>query len=176
MNIVAIGPPGSGKSTQARLLAEALFIPYVEGSQILGAVAKTEDGLGKLVKEKMEKGELVDDYLTLMAVESHLQNPWFAKGFVLDGFPRNLWQAKNFKKNPDKVFYIEVSDEVNLERLTKRGRKDDIPSLVKKRLRVYHQQTELILKFYQKKGVLEKVDGERKVEEIQRDIMERLDK
>lgn len=176
MKIIVIGPPGSGKSTQAKLLAEALFLPYVEGSQILAAVAKTANGLGKLVKEKMDKGELVDESLTLMAIESHLQNPWFGKGFVLDGFPRSLWQAQNFKIKPDKVFYVEVKDEVNLERLLKRGRKDDTPSLIKKRLEIYHRQTEPVLRFYQEKGILEEIDGERSIEEIFQDILKRLGK
>ncbi len=173
---LVIGPPGSGKSTQARLLAKELMIPYVEGSRVLAVVSQMENGLGKMVKEKMEKGELVDEALTLMAIESHLQNSWFKKGFVLDGFPRTLWQAKNFKIKPKKVIYVRVSDSVNTERLLKRGRKDDTSAIIKKRLKEYHNQTEPILDYYRKLGVLEEIDGERLIKVIFQDILGRVRK
>lgn len=174
MNYIVVGPPGSGKSTQAKLIAEELFLPYIEASQILAEVARTENGLGKLVRKSMGKGELVDESLALMAVESHLQNSWLKKGFVLDGFPRSLWQAKNFKTTPDKIFYIKVSDKINTQRLIKRRRKDDKLGIIKMRLKDYHFQTEPILRFYRQLGILEEVDGERPIKNIFQDILERL--
>lgn len=174
MKIIVIGAPGSGKSTQAELLARELFLPYVEGSDILAAVGRTKTEVGELIREAMQKGNLVEDSLNLMAIESHLQNPWFEKGFVLDGTPRTLWQAQNFKIMPDRVIYVRASDKVNTGRLLKRGRKDDQPAIIKKRLKDYHRQTEPVLDYYRKLGILEEVDGERPVEVILQDILRRL--
>lgn len=174
MKIVVFGPPGSGKSTQARLLAEELFLPHLEMGGILSELAQAKNGLGRLIKGSMKKGVLTDENLVVMALESHLQNPWFKKGFVLEGFPRSLWQAENFKKETDRVIFLRVRDKVSLQRLLARRRKDDTEEVIQERLKIYHWEMKPILNFYRSKGVLVEVDGEKTIEEIHQDILKRL--
>jgi adenylate kinase len=110
----------------------------------------------------------------LRLVEEHLKQKEHKKGVIIDGFPRSLWQAKNFSFPIDKVVYLKVSDKVNKERLLKRGRGDDKPELIDKRLKIYHQETEPILAYYRQQGLLLEIDGERPVEVIFKDIVAQL--
>lgn len=174
MNIVVMGPPGSGKSTQAELLAEELGVPHFETGDLFYFLSQENSPRGREIKKLMDKGALLDDQFVLKAVEEQLKSKQYQKGAVLDGTPRSLWQAEHFKIKLDRVFYLKVSDKENIKRLVKRGRKDDTPEVVEKRLSIYHQDTEPMLNYYRKKGILEEVDGERPIEEIHNDIIERI--
>lgn len=169
-----MGPPGSGKSTQAELLADQLGVPHLQTGDLLYFLSQEDTHRGREIKKLMEAGDLVDDQLVLEAVEEHLKGEAYKKGFVLDGTPRSLWQAEHLKVRFDKVFYLDVSDEENIKRLVKRGRKDDTPEVIKKRLKAYHQDTEPMLSYYRKIGILEEVDGERPIKAILDEIMARL--
>lgn len=175
MNFLVMGPVGSGKSTQAELLAEKLGVPLLNVGDLLYFKSKENTPLGKSIKAKMEAGEIVDDKITHQIVEEHLQGKSHRKGFVLDGYPRTLKQAEMLEVPLDKVFYLIVSDKENARRLLSRGRKDDTPELIIKRLAIYHQETEPILDFFRQKGILEEFDGERPIEEIHQEIMGRLE-
>lgn len=174
MNIIVLGPPGSGKSTQARLLAEFLRVPCLEAGELLYFVSQENSQRGRKIKQAMEAGSLVEGKIMVDVISKQLKSSSYKTGVVIDGFPRSLFQAKDFKFIPDKVIYVEVSDEENMKRLLKRGRKDDTPQLIKKRLKIYHRQTEPVLKFYRQKGILLKVDGERPIKVIYQDILKRL--
>lgn len=176
MNIVVMGPVGSGKSTQAELLAEEEGVPLLKVGDLLFFKSKEDTPLGKTIKKNMEAGEIVEDEVTNQIVKEHLKNKSYKNGFVLDGFPRTLKQAEMLKVLIDNVFYLAVSDEENTRRLLARGRKDDTPNLVAKRLAIYHQETEPVLDYYRQQGILEEVDGEKSIEEIHQDIMGRLKK
>ncbi|MEA2020504.1 MAG: nucleoside monophosphate kinase [Patescibacteria group bacterium] len=170
MNIVIIGPPGSGKSTQADLLAKELGVPHISTGIIFREIADRDSGLARSVENYLEKGEFVPDEVVMKVLEEELPREKYRQGFVLEGYPRNIWQAKNAPFQPDKVFYLDVSDEESMHRLLKRGREDDTEEIIEKRLADYHQQTEPVLSFYSEKGVLEPVDGEQKIEEIFEDL------
>lgn len=174
MNLIVMGPQGSGKSTQAELLAKKLNLPHLQTGKLYRRIAREKSQLGRKVKEFLYKGHLVPDKEHNELLEKEVKKPAYKNGFVLDGSPRTLNQAKTQPFKASKVFYLDVSDEENIKRLVKRGRKDDTPELIAERLRIYHQETEPVLDYYRKKGILEKVDGERPIEPIHQDIMKRL--
>lgn len=169
MNLIVLGPVGSGKTTQAERLASEFGLLFLNVGDLLHFVSKEDTPLGLKIKKVMDKGGLVDDEIVLQLIEEHLRGKE-QKGVVIDGFPRSITQAKNFKFPIDRVIYLVVSDEVNKERLLKRGRKDDTPELIEERLKIYHRETEPILGFYRKKGLLLEIDGERPIPIIFEDI------
>lgn len=174
MNLVVMGPQGSGKSTQAKLLAQKLRRPHVSTGDIFRELAKKDSPLGRQAAEKTKIGELIDDNDTLKVIAEYLRDSQFNQGFVLDGFPRNLYQAQNFKHPLDQIFYLRVSDAEGIRRLTKRGRADDTSSAIRKRLDLYHQQTEPVLDCYRAKGLLGEIDGERSIGEIHEEILAKV--
>lgn len=127
MNLVLLGPPGSGKGTLAKLLSSELSIPHISTGDILREEAKAGTLLGKEAAPSMKKGELVPDHLVLEVMKARLKKPDCQKGFLLDGFPRTLRQALGLDdmltsstKSIDLAFRFEVSSDCLLRRL--RGR------------------------------------------------------
>lgn len=175
MNLVVIGPPGSGKSTQAQLLAQKLGLAYVQTGEIFRQISRENSPRGQKIKAILDEGKLVSDQETLEILETFLSAKELEKGFVLDGAPRTLPQAKDLKIKLDRVFYLEVGKKEITKRLMARARADDTTKVIEERIRVYHRRTEPVLDFYRKKGILEEVDGERSVEAIHQDILARLD-
>jgi len=173
MNIVIMGPPGSGKSTQATLLAREKDLPHISTGVIFRELKNKQSDLGKRAAEYIKDG-WVPDSVVHKVLKKELEEEKYKQGFILEGYPRDLWQAQNAPFEPDKVFYLDVCDEESEERLLKRGRADDTEEIVRKRLKEYHERTEPVLDFYEQEGLLEKIDGERSVEEIFADLRTRV--
>jgi len=174
MKIIVLGPQGSGKSTQAKLLADFLGVPCLSVGDLLYFASQEESEQSREIKRIMDSGQLVDDNLTLKVLKEQLESDNYQKGVIIDGFPRRLSQAKAFNVQIDKVIYIKVSDEVGKERLLKRQRKDDTPEGIRQRLQLYHQETVPVLDFYKENGILIEVNGEQSIEKIHEDILKLL--
>lgn len=182
MRIVLIGIQGAGKSTQGKLLSEKLGVPYLSTGHIFRVLAGEKTRLGRYIKEVMNAGYLIPDRKTLSIVSEYLSRPEYKKGYILDGFPRTLTQAKAFKEPLDKVIYLRVSDKEALWRLAYRNgeggekREDETLNAIKKRINLFHKFTEPVLDYYRQKGILLEVDGERSIEDIHKEIMEKIQK
>jgi adenylate kinase len=175
MRVVFLGPPGSGKGTQAQLASKRLGVPSFSTGHMLRAAVKAGTPLGRQSGEVMAKGELVPDETVLALIREAAASPEARSGFLLDGFPRTIPQAESLEKmlserrQPlDAVVNLVVPDETLVARLTSRGegRADDKPETVRERLRVYREKTEPLVGFYQKGGLLVSVDGVGEVPEV----------
>lgn len=171
--LIFLGPPGAGKGTQADTLAHLCNIPHISTGDILrGAVAQQTD-LGIKAQSYMDQGELVPDQLILDLVRDRLVQPDIEKGWILDGFPRNVNQAvfldkllQEIEQTCDRVVNLEVPDDVLVARLLSRGRKDDSEEVIRNRLQVYREQTAPLIDFYSDRQQLISVDGNRSVEHV----------
>lgn len=180
MKIILIGIQGSGKSTQGNLLSKKLHVPYLSTGHIFRDISHEKTSLGRYIKETVNSGVLVPDDLTLEVVSSYLKKPEYQSGYVLDGFPRTLAQAKVFKNGIDKVVYLKVSDKEALWRLSYRKdetedlREDDTLRALRHRIELFHQHTQPVLDYYREKGILIEVNGELSIEKIHKEIVEKI--
>lgn len=176
MKIILIGIQGAGKSTQGNILSEKLDIPYLSTGHIFREMAKEKSKIGRYLKEVMNSGVLIPDSTTLEIVSEYLKRPEYDKGYVMDGFPRTTKQAEAFENGIDKVVYIKVSDREALWRLSYRdeGREDDTLIAIRKRIELFHELTEQVIEYYRKKKQLVEVDGEKSIEEINKEILKEL--
>ncbi|MBN6152104.1 adenylate kinase [Xanthomonas sp. AmX2] len=170
MRLVLLGPPGSGKGTQAARLKDTLKIPHISTGDLLRAEVAAGTPLGVQAKEVMARGDLVSDDILLGMLESRLGREDVGNGFILDGYPRNLAQASALDELLAKlgqplnaVVQLDVPTELLVERIAGRakaeGREDDNPESVRKRLQVYNDSTAPVIGFYDKRGTLARVDG-----------------
>ncbi|HIY57093.1 MAG TPA: adenylate kinase [Candidatus Tetragenococcus pullicola] len=211
MNLILMGLPGAGKGTQAEEIVDKYQIPHISTGDMFRAAISAETKLGLEAKTYMDKGNLVPDEVTNGIVKERLGQSDTDKGFLLDGFPRTLDQAKaldqmldDLEKKIDAVINIEVPEEVLVERLAGRyickncgatyhkvfnptkvegtcdqcgghefyQREDDKPETVKNRLSVNVKSSEPILAYYQEKGLLHNIDGNREIEAVFSDVRE----
>jgi adenylate kinase len=185
MRVVFLGPPGSGKGTQAKLLAERLKVPAISTGDILRAAVRDRTPLGVQAQAVMEKGELVSDDLIVALIRERTAAHDARDGFILDGFPRTLEQGKALEtmlsemgEGLSAVVNFGVPEPVLEERMLGRagaeGRADDRPETIRERLRVYREKTEPLAGFYRDRGMLANVDGVGAVEQVAARIDEAL--
>ncbi len=173
MKIILIGIQGSGKSTQGNLLAESLKLPYLSTGHIFREMAKEKTPEGRYIKETINAGFLIPDHRTYEIVKEYLSRSEYQKGYILDGFPRTVKQAEEFKDEIDYVFYFKVSDKEALWRISGRDdeRDDETLQAIRRRIAQFHEVTEPVLDYYRKKRLLVDMDGEETIERIHKDIM-----
>lgn len=171
--LIFLGPPGAGKGTQAQLLSESYSIPHISTGDILRTAVQGQTPLGIKAQGYMDRGELVPDELILDLIKERLSEPDTEAGWILDGFPRNVSQAIFLDKlltkldlTADTVLNLEVPDEVLLERLLARKRKDDNEETIRRRLEVYRQDTVPVINYYNARGYLKAVNGNLTMEEV----------
>ena len=171
MRLVLLGPPGAGKGTQAAILSEKLGVPAISTGDLFRANIGQGTPLGVEAKKYIDAGELVPAEITNNMVRERLAEPDAANGFLLDGFPRSVEQAKeleNILKNLgvelDGVLSFVVDEDVVVERMLARGRADDTEDVIRNRLRVYREETAPLLDYYADSIIT--VDAIGEVEEI----------
>lgn len=177
--VVMLGPPGSGKGTQAKRLAERFGYLHLSTGDMLRDEVKRMTTLGRKAKDIMERGELVPDELIVAMIQSRLSSA--NDGIILDGFPRTVAQADALERmlagadeGIDRAILVDVSDAEVARRLVGRaeieGRADDTPEVITNRLEVYKRQTEPIVTYYSTRGLLTRIDGERTIDRVFADL------
>ena len=212
LQIVLFGPPGAGKGTHAKILSERYGISHISTGDLLRSQIQEGTPLGKRAKSFIDSGKLVPDELVVEMVKNQLQNSDVRKGFILDGFPRTVEQAKALEdmllKNETPInlaLQFDTSEEVIVDRLSGRRtcsncsanyhirnipprregicdlcgnpltqRKDDQPDTVRKRLKVYQDQTAPLIEFYEERQVLRAVNGDLEIEPLQEVLVQNI--
>ena len=184
MNILILGPQGAGKGTQAKRIAEEYGIAHIATGDMLRASLADGDPLG--VKRILDQGLLVPDDVMVELIRSRLAEPDAEDGFVLDGFPRTMAQAealdatlREIDRPLDLVLELRVPDEVAVERLRRRaeleGRPDDTPEAIRRRLRLYHEETEPLVEYYRSRGNVVGIHGDRSENAVFAEIQQALE-
>ncbi|MCL2110372.1 nucleoside monophosphate kinase [Microgenomates group bacterium] len=168
MKIILIGIQGAGKSTQGNMLAEKYGVPYLSSGHIFRQMIKEKTKMGRWLKETVNSGALVPDDVTLEIILSYLKKPEYAKGYILDGFPRTVTQAEAFNGAVDHVVFLDVSDREALWRISGRvsDRDDETLQAIRRRIEMFHNHTQPVIDYYKEIGKLVHVDGEKTIEEV----------
>jgi len=208
LNLVLLGPPGSGKGTQGERLQEDLRLPYYATGDILRAAVRDETALGRTAKEYMDRGDLVPDDVIVGAIGERIDSAEAADGFILDGFPRTVPQAEalaakvsELSREMTAVLLIDADDDEVVRRLGGRRtceenghvfhvdfnppkrdgvcdvdgselrvRDDDKPEVIRHRLDQYHEKTEPLIDFYDRQGLLRRIDGTATPDEVAAEV------
>jgi adenylate kinase len=181
VNLLVLGPQGAGKGTQAKRISSEYGIPHVSTGDMFRAEQAAGTELGARLGEIMARGELVPDELTVAIIQNRLDQPDARAGFVLDGFPRNLAQADaldamlgRIGRGLDAILFFDVPDEVGFDRALRRAelesRRDDTPEVIRRRLSIYHSETEPIVEHYRATGKLVPLHAGRSIDEVWNEI------
>jgi adenylate kinase len=192
MRIVLLGPPGAGKGTQAERIVEKFCVLHLSTGDMLRSAVREQTEIGKQAQDIMAQGGLVPDDLVVAAVEERISRPDAAHGFVLDGFPRTIFQAEAFDAylhartlDLDHVIELRVDEEMLLDRVESRARQarelghpvraDDNREALKIRLDAYFQETAPLIDYYRSRHTLRSIDGLQSIDAVTGDIFNALD-
>ncbi|MDB9539360.1 adenylate kinase [Anabaenopsis tanganyikae CS-531] len=171
--LIFLGPPGSGKGTQAQVLAADLNIPHISTGDILRQAMQEQTPLGIKAQGYVNQGDLVPDQLVQDLVQERFVQPDVTSGWILDGFPRKVTQAVFLEQllaqthqGDQRVVNLDAPDDVVVARLLARGRKDDTEEVIRHRLDVYRSQTAPLIDYYRDRQKLVTVNGHQSQEEV----------
>jgi adenylate kinase len=166
LKVVLLGPPGSGKGTQAAVLSQKIGVPAISTGELLREAVTVGTDLGRRVEGIMNAGGLVDDDTITEVVRERLARRTDGRGFLLDGYPRSLPQAEILdqilagdRERLDAVVLVNVPEEELVRRALARKRRDDVEDVVRERLRVYREVTMPVIGYYRQRGLLREIDG-----------------
>jgi adenylate kinase len=178
-HLLFLGAPGAGKGTQADLISRTNSYLHLSTGELLRKEIEMNTILGIEVKDIINRGELVSDELVLKIVKQNLVKD--NKGWILDGFPRNLSQANSLNEvlieinQPlEVVFYLDIPEEVLIKRLLLRGRKDDSEETIRTRVKIYKETTEPLIKYFKDLLLLEYIDADRDLKTISSEIKQKM--
>jgi adenylate kinase len=185
MNLLVLGPQGAGKGTQAKRIANEYGLTHVSTGEMFREAIAAQTDLGKQVEPLLAAGRLVPDDVTIELIRKRLGEDDAAEGFVLDGFPRNLAQTEaldemlsEIGRGLDAILFFDLPDEVGYERLLRRAadenRNDDTPETIRRRLAIYHAETEPVVEHYRVTGKLVPLHAERPIHDVWREIQDAL--
>jgi adenylate kinase len=186
LNILLLGPQGSGKGTQAKRIAQEYGLAHIASGDLFRGAIAARTPLGLEIEPIYNAGGLVPDEITTALIRERLEEDDARDGFILDGFPRNLTQARaldemlgEIGRGLTAVFALNVSDGTSVQRLLGRaleeGRVDDTPEAIARRLAIYHEQTEPLIEYYRTQNRLVPIDGEGTVGDVFGQIRRALD-
>ena len=174
-HLLFLGAPGAGKGTQAQLLSQVNSYLHLSTGELLRKEIEMNTILGRQVKDIINQGQLVSDELVLKIVKQNLDKD--NKGWILDGYPRNISQANSLNEvlleinQPlEVVFYLDIPEEVLIKRLLLRGRKDDTEETIRTRVNIYKNTTEPLIKYFENLSLLEYIDADRDLKTISSEI------
>jgi adenylate kinase len=181
-----MGPPGAGKGTQAKFIAEHFKIPAISTGDIFRANVSKGTPLGVEAKRFMDSGEYVPDEVTNLMVRDRIDQPDAVSGFLLDGYPRTLSQVEELDgmikftgHELDAVLVLTVDQDEIVQRLLQRaeveGRPDDTEDVIRRRQEVYTEETEPLIEIYRGRGILIEIDGMGEVDDVTQRIFDALD-
>jgi adenylate kinase len=186
MRLILMGPPGAGKGTQAKVVADHFGVPAISTGDIFRANVSAGTELGKKAQQYMDAGEYVPDEVTNLMVRNRIDEQDAEPGFLLDGYPRTLAQVEELDgmiqhagHQLDAVLVLTVDGEELVQRLLERakteGRADDTEEVIRRRQELYSEQTEPLIEVYRDRGILVEVDGMGEVDEVTERIFDALD-
>jgi adenylate kinase len=186
MRLIIMGPPGAGKGTQAKVVADHFGIPAISTGDIFRTNVTNGTALGKKAQEYMDQGEYVPDEITNLMVRARIDEPDADPGFLLDGYPRTLAQVEELDgmirftgHELDAAVVLTVDADAIVARLIQRarveGRTDDTEEVIRRRQEVYGEQTEPLIGVYKQRGLVYEIDGMGAVEEVTKRIFDALD-
>jgi adenylate kinase len=187
VNLLLLGPQGSGKGTQANLIADAYDVPHVSTGEMLRGAIALEDDLGRRVQPIVDAGQLVPDELMVELVRYRLGQDDARDGFVLDGFPRTLPQAaaldavlRELGHDLDLVLELQVPEMISINRLLERavaeGRADDTPEAIRTRLALHARNAEALSEYYRARGILVGIHGDRDIPAVFAEIQQAIER
>tara|TARA_B100000963_G_scaffold125379_1_gene109379 strand:+ start:2429 stop:2995 length:567 start_codon:yes stop_codon:yes gene_type:complete len=186
MNLIIFGPPGAGKGTQADFIVKRYNLYQISTGKILRDEIKNKTNIGKKISSLMSSGSLVEDKIVNNLIEDIVSNKKYENRFIFDGYPRNLDQANNlttllkkYKQKVDIVLKLSVTLETIKKRISERQaiekRPDDNEEVAIRRFKTYEKSTEPVIEYYKKLNLLKVIDGERSIDQINKEISDIID-